>query len=429
MAEPRCPSYYTASLQQESDYPQLQGDVRVDIAIVGGGFSGVNTALELAERGYKVGLVEANKIGWGATGRNGGQVTGSLSGQGAMLKQMRRTLGADVGEFVWNLRWRGQKIIRDRTDKYGIECDLKNGHLQAAYKPSHIPELRADYDEIQGTWLADQVQWLDKAAVADVIGTELYHAALRNNYNMHVHPLNLCLGEARAATGLGVHIFEDSPVLHVEHRRTPTLVTARGRMTADTVILAGNAYHHLEREKLAGYMFPAVLNIVTTAPLTPEQVQSVDPEDLAVYDTRFVLDYYRLTADKRLLFGGGTNYSGRDSADIGAELRPRMEHTFPQLKGIALDFKWEGTVGIVINRIPMIGRVRDNVYYLQGYSGHGIATTHVMSEIMAEAITGTMNRFDAFTAVDHLRIPFGDHFGNALLAIGMQYYLLRERWH
>ena len=427
MTQQRCASYYTASIVQESDYPRLEGEHRVDVAIVGGGFTGVATAVELAERGYRVAIVEANRIGWGASGRNGGQVTGSLSGQDAMARQMRHTLGDDAESFVWNLRWRGHRIIKQRVEKYAIPCDLKHGHLQAAYKPSHIKALRQDFEASQHHAIGEHVHWLDAKAVREVVGTELYHGAIRNDYNMHLHPLNLCLGEARAAASLGALIFENSPVVDIEHGDTPVVVGEHGRVTADSVILAGNAYHRLERKQLKGKLFPASLGIVTTAPLSPEQVQSIDPEDLAVYDTRFVLDYYRLTADKRLLFGGGANYSGRDSQDIASELRPRLEHTFPQLEGIAIDFQWQGMAGIVINRIPQLGKLSDNVYYAQGYSGHGIATSHIVGEIMANAVAGTLEEFDAFANVRHIRIPLDDRLGNALLAAGMWYYQLLEK--
>ncbi|MCT8467241.1 FAD-binding oxidoreductase [Chromohalobacter canadensis] len=427
MTQQRCASYYTASIAQESDYPRLEGEHRVDVAIVGGGFTGVATAVELAERGYRVAIVEANRIGWGASGRNGGQVTGSLSGQDAMTRQMRHTLGDDAENFVWNLRWRGHRIIRERVAKYAIACDLKHGHLQAAYKPSHIKALRQDFEESRRHAIGEHIHWLDAEAVRGVIGTELYHGAIRNDYNMHLHPLNLCLGEARAAASLGALIFENSPVVDIEHGNTPVVVGEHGRVTADSVILAGNAYHRLERKQLKGKLFPASLGIVTTAPLSPEQVQAIDPEDLAVYDTRFVLDYYRLTADKRLLFGGGANYSGRDSDDIASELRPRLEHTFPQLKGIAIDFQWQGMAGIVINRIPQLGKLSDHVYYAQGYSGHGIATSHIVGEIMANAVSGTLEEFDAFAEVRHIRIPLDDRLGNALLAAGMWYYQLLEK--
>ncbi|MDW5377507.1 FAD-binding oxidoreductase [Halomonas sp. HP20-15] len=427
MTRTRCDSYYAASIVEESDYPRLEGEHRVDVAIVGGGFTGVATAVELAERGYRVAVVEARKIGWGASGRNGGQVTGSLSGQDAMAKQMPRTLGDAAGEFVWNLRWRGHRIIRERVEKYAIPCDLKHGHLQAAYKPGHLMALRKDFEESQRHAIGEHVHWLDAGAVRRVVGTELYHGAIRNDYNMHLHPLNLCLGEARAAVSMGAEIFEHSPVARIEHGERPAVIGEHGRVTADSVILAGNAYHRLERRTLGGRLFPAALGIVTTAPLSAELAAEIDPDDLAVYDTRFVLDYYRLTADRRLLFGGGANYSGRDSHDIGAELRPRLEHTFPQLAGIDIDFQWQGMAGIVINRIPQLGKLSDNVYYAQGYSGHGIATSHIVGEIIANAVAGSLEEFDAFANVKHLRIPFNDRLGNSLLAAGMWYYQLLER--
>ncbi|WP_227369921.1 NAD(P)/FAD-dependent oxidoreductase [Halomonas sp. M20] len=427
MSQPRSASYYTASITEESNYPRLEGDHRVDVAIVGGGFTGVATAVELAERGYRVAITEAHKIGWGASGRNGGQVTGSLSGQDAMTKQMRNTLGNEAVDFVWNLRWRGHQIIKQRVEKYAIACDLKQGHLQAAYKPSHVKELKQDFEESQRHAIGEYVHWLETNEVRQVVGTELYHGAIRNDYNMHLHPLNLCLGEARAAAGLGALIFEDSPVIDIQHGDTPVVVGKQGRVTANSVILAGNAYHRLERKKLSGKLFPAALGIVATAPLDQDTAMAINPDDLAVYDTRFVLDYYRLTADKRLLFGGGANYSGRDSQNIAGELRPRLEHTFPQLKDVDIDFQWQGMAGIVINRIPQLGKLSDNVYYAQGYSGHGFATSHIVGEIMANAVSGSLEEFDTFAKVKHMRIPFNDRLGNTLLAAGMWYYQLLEK--
>ncbi|SHF20907.1 Glycine/D-amino acid oxidase [Modicisalibacter ilicicola DSM 19980] len=427
MTQPRCVSYYAASIIEESAYPKLEGEHRVDVAIVGGGFTGVATAVELAERGYRVAIIEAHKIGWGASGRNGGQVTGSLSGQDAMARQMRNTLGDQAQDFVWNLRWRGHRIIKQRVEKYAIPCDLKHGHLQAAYKPSHVRALKKDFEQSQRHAIGEYVHWLDADAVRQVVGTTLYHGAIRNDYNMHLHPLNLCLGEARAAASLGALVFEHSSVVDIQHGDTPVVVGEHGRVTANSVILAGNAYHRLERKRLGGKLFPAALGIVTTSPLSPELASEINPDDLAVYDTRFVLDYYRLTADKRLLFGGGANYSGRDSEDIAGELRPRLEHTFPQLSGVDIDFQWQGMAGIVINRIPQLGKLSGNVYYAQGYSGHGIATSHIIGEIMANALCGSLEEFDTFAKVKHIRIPLNDRLGNALLAAGMWYYQLLEK--
>lgn len=424
-AAERCPSYYSASLNQETDYPPLRGEVHVDVVIIGGGFTGVASAVELAERGLKVAIVEANKIGWGATGRNGGQVTGSLSGDAAMRKQMRNKLGEEVDDFIWHLRWRGHAIIKHRVEKYAIQCDLKHGHLHAAMKPVHLQELEAAHAEAVRHGMASDVTLLDRAGVQNHLASDLYCGALKNTRNMHLHPLNLCIGEAKAAASLGALIFEHSEVLQIVHGANPAVVTAGGRINAKQVLLAGDVYHKLEAKQLKGMIFPAMGGIVTTAPLG-ELAEQLNPQDLAVYDCRFVLDYYRLTADKRLLFGGGCNYSGRDSRDIAAELRPGIERTFPQLKGVAIDFQWSCAMGIVINRIPQLGKLSDNVWYCQGYSGHGIATSHIMGEIMANALTGTLGQFDTFAACKQIKVPLGDLFGNPMLAAGMWYYRMLE---
>ena len=424
-AAERCPSYYSATLNSETDYPAVQGTIQVDVAIIGGGFTGVATAVELAERGLKVAIIEANKIGWGATGRNGGQVTGSLSGEEAMHKQMSKTLGKDVDDFIWNLRWRGHEIIKSRVEKYGIQCDLKHGHLHAAMKLVHMNELNASYEEALRRGMGEQVTLLDAEGVRSHLQSDLYCGALKNTRNMHLHPLNLCIGEAKAAESLGALIFEHSEVLDIVHGANPAVITAQGRVEAKQVMLAGDVYHKLERKQLKGMIFPAMGGIVTTKPLG-DLAKQLNPQDLAVYDCRFVLDYYRMTADGRLLFGGGANYSGRDSRDIAAELRPCIERTFPALKGVEIDFQWSCAMGIVMNRIPQLGKLSDNVWYCQGYSGHGVATTHIMGEIMANAMTGTLEKFDTFAACKHIKVPMGDVFGNPMLAVGMWYYGMLE---
>ncbi len=425
-AAQRNASYYTASLNDTTQYPTLQGQVSVDVVIIGGGFTGVASAVELAERGLKVAIVDTHRIGWGASGRNGGQVTGSLSGDEAMRAQMRKRLGDEVDDFIWHLRWRGHEIIEQRVNRYAIACDLKHGHLHAAMKPSHLTELRAFHAEAQRRGMGEHVSLLDQTAVRQHLDSTLYLGALKNTRNLHLHPLNLCLGEARAAHSLGALIFENSEVLQIVHGERPAVLTAHGRIDARQVLLAGDVYHRLEPRQLKGKIFPAMGGIVTTAPLG-ELAQQINPQDLAVYDCRFVLDYYRLTGDGRLLFGGGAHYSGRDSRDIAAELRPCIERTFPALKGVAIEFQWSCAMGIVMNRIPQLGKLSDNVWYCQGYSGHGIATSHIMGEIMAEALTGTLSAFDTFAGCKHIKVPLGDVFGNPMLAVGMWYYQMLEK--
>lgn len=434
----RINNYYSASCNDHTTYPEIRGEHTADVVIIGAGSTGINTCVELAERGYDVLLLEANRIGWGASGRNGGQVTGSLSGDATIAKQLQRMAGVDTTQIMHMLRWHGHDIIRERIDRYGIECDLQHGHLHTAYRKSDIPELLAAMEEAGHAGLEAHVQWLDKDQVHEKLCTPLYHGGVLNTYNMHLHSLNLCLGEAAAAVSLGARVFEQSPVLSLDYSNpttspgtSPTIVhTAKGSIKAETVILAGNAYHRLAQSSLKGLVFPAILGNLTTAPLDEKTVNKINPDNLAVYDSRMVLDYYRLTADGRLMFGGGTNYSGRDIGDVARTLRPALEKTFPDLAGIDIDYAWTGTAGIVVNRIPALGRIHGNVYYAQGYSGHGIASSHIMAEVMAEAVAGTLERFDVFSQLKHIRLPVGPTAGSALIALGMAYYRLRDRlWH
>lgn len=425
---PHTTSYYAATANDYPGFAPLQGELEADVVVIGGGFTGLNSAIELADRGLRVVVLEANRIGWGATGRNGGQITGSLSGDQAMLREFRNKLGSDTESYVWNLRWRGHDIIRRRVERFGISCDLKPGHLQAATKPAHVTELRALAREAEARGMGDEVRYVEGEELRSLIEVPMYIGGVHNRRNMHVHSLNLALGEAMGATSLGVRIFEGSQVTAIRHGLRPVVETAQGRVTCNTVLLAGNAYHRLSQGPMRGALFPASLGIVATAPLPEDVARTINPQDIAVYDNRFVLDYHRLTAERRLIFGGGTNYSGRDSADIAAELRPALERTYPRLKGIGIDFAWSGQAGIIINRIPHLGRIAPNVFFAQGYSGHGIATTHIVAEIMASAITGTMTEFDVFDSVKRLRLPFGNYFMHQALALGMWYYVMREKF-
>lgn len=428
MSEPFPNSYYAASARPAPRFAPLDGAVSAEVCVIGGGFTGINTAIELAERGRNVVLLEAHRVGWGASGRNGGQVTGSLSGDGAMAREFGRVLGARTADYIWDLRWRGHAILKARVARHGIDCDLKHGHLQTATKPAHIPELRAMFAEAQARGMGADVAWVEGPALAALVESPLYLAGLLNRRNMHLHPLDLCRGEARAAAGLGVRIFEESAVVAVEPGAPVTVRTAAGSVRAGTVVLAGNAYHRLARGRMRGALFPASLGVVATEPLPAEVAVAINPEDLAIYDNRFVLDYHRLSADRRLIFGGGTNYSGRDSRDIGAELRPALEATYPRLKGVRIDYGWTGKAGIIVNRIPHLGRLGPGILFAQGYSGHGIATSHIVAEIVARAIAGDGEEFTLFEQVRHLRVPVGARAGHLALAAGMGWYRLRERF-
>jgi len=419
-------SHYSATLGVVPRYAPLEGEHRADVAIVGGGLSGIATALGLAERGVKVAVLEAHRIGWGATGRNGGQVTGSLSGDVAMQRQLTRTLGAAAATaFVQHLRWRGHALIEDRIARYQIDCERQHGHLHAAWSAAHIPALHAAIDDARAAGLTEnEVRWLSRDEVHARLETPLYHGGVLNTRNLHLHPLKLCHGEARAAVANGASLYEQSAVIRIDSGRQPCVHTRSGRVRADAILLAGNAYHRLERRRLAGKLLPAVLGNLVTEKLDQATLDELNPERLAVYDSRVVLDYYRPTADGRLMFGGGTNYSGREIPEIASTLRPALERTFPRLAGVGIERAWSGTAGIVVNRIPIVRRLDNGVHVAQGYSGHGLATTHVVSEIMVDALSGRQSDlFDAFQSFHHWRLPMG----NALMALGMAWYRLRDR--
>jgi glycine/D-amino acid oxidase-like deaminating enzyme len=416
-------SYYAATANEHSDYPELQGAVEVDICVVGAGFTGIASALTLAERGYRVAVVEANRVGWGASGRNGGQLIAGISSEHKLLKKY----GDGFARDLWDLRWRGNDIVLDRIDKYGIRCDFTPGYLEVAPKPSHLPGLQEEFERLQAFDHPHGYRLLDRQEVREATGTMAWHGGLLTQRNGHLHPLNLCLGEARAAHGLGVQIFEQSPVLRIEHGTRPKVHTENGHVEADAVVLAGNAYHQLESKHLSGLVFPAGSYIIATEPLSAEQRREVNPINAAVCDTYEIVDYYRYSADGRMLYGGRCNYSGRDPRSIKAAIMPRMLRLYPQLKNLRVDYEWGGKIGIVLNRIPALGRINGNVYYVQGYSGHGVNATHIMGEIVADAIGGTMEKFDLFEQVKHFRIPGGQWLGSQMIALGMLYFRLKDK--
>ncbi|WP_439541715.1 NAD(P)/FAD-dependent oxidoreductase [Hyphomicrobium sp.] len=415
-------SYYAATANDQTRYPKLEGTHKADVCVVGGGFSGVSTALSLVERGYTVALVEAQRIGWGASGRNGGQMIAGISGEHRIESQ----LGADGRRLLADIRYLGHDIIERRIEAHQIRCDLKRGWGEVAARPRHMDMLRAYVEERHAEGDGDLLEVIEPDAMQTVIGSDAYHGAYVDRRSGHLHPLNLCLGEARAAAGLGVRIFEESPVVSVTGGASPAVVTEKGRVDAASIVLAGFLDPSFQTGPLNGLLFPTGSYIVATEPLAEDVAREIIPGDLAIADSNVVLDYFRLSADRRLLFGGRCNYSNRDPSDIRETLRPRMVEVFPQLKDVALDFAWGGKIDIVLTRVPAIGRREANVYYMQGYCGHGVNATHIAGEIVADAISGTMERLDLFEKIRQIRLPVGQFLGNQMLALGMLYYRLRD---
>jgi len=415
-------SYYAATVNDVTNFAPLLGAQRADVCVIGAGFTGLSTALYLAERGYDVHVVESNRVGWGASGRNGGQFIAGIAGE----KNIAKHLGKDVEDIFGKLRWAGNDIIREFVQKYGIQCDLKFGYLDVAIKERHLRDQEADYERLEKAGFPHEFSRLSKDETRDTIGTSAYIGALLNMGNGHLHPLNLCIGEARAVQSLGGSIYEQSPVLDIDKGSRPRVVTKQGSVTADAVIIAGNAYHTLER-KLRGIMFPVRSYIIATEPLSEEIVNTINPNDLAVCDPNFVLEYFRLSADKRLLFGGRFNYYGEDPEVIKKSHRKKMTRLYPQLANVRIDYAWGGTIGIPLKRVPLLGRISPSVFYCQGYSGHGVNVAHLAGKIMADAVAGTVEQFDMFANIKPLVVPGAHIFSKPMVALGVLFYQIKDR--
>ncbi|WP_306800390.1 FAD-binding oxidoreductase [Endozoicomonas sp. YOMI1] len=421
--EAHAQSYYAASLNFVTEYPVLEGSLSVDVCIVGGGFSGVATALELAERGYRVAVLEARKIGWGATGRNGGQL---IRGMGEKPGQFRNQIGTDGVEAIHRMGFEAVELVRERVRKHRIQCDLKMGYVDAAIKPKQMAGITEDYQSLKTRNYAHELRLLSQDDIKQYVNTDRYIGGMLDSGSGHLHPLNLCLGEARVAEGLGVQFFEHSPVVKIHKGNLPEVETARGSVTCQFLVLAGNAYLGNLEPKIGGKVLPAGSYIIATEQLEDRVWQNLIPQDSAICDVSLALDYFRLSADKRLLFGGMCNYSGRDPKDIVASLRPKMLQVFPHLENVSIEYQWGGMIGIGANRMPQIGRLGTNIYFAQAYSGHGVNATHMAGRVLAEAISGQAERFDVFANIRHITFPGGRYFRSPLLALGMLWYRLKE---
>jgi len=415
-------SYYAATANGMTRYPPLQGEHTVDVAVVGAGFTGVSSALHLAERGYKVALIEANRVGWGASGRNGGQMVDGM----VEIEKIEKRLGLQAASIAQQMNVDCREVLLRIIRQYGIDCDLKFGYLDLALNQRDIDYFHSEIAHKQRVNYPHKVTFVPREEMHSVIGSDRYVAGLVNEANGHLHPLNLCLGEARAAASLGVQIFEQSRVTKIRHGKKPRVETATGSINAGKLVLAGNAYLGKAERRVSSAVIPAGSYVIATEPLADILAAELLPKDMACCDQRVGLDYFRLSADKRMLFGGLCNYSGRVPQSISAVLRPNMIRAFPQLSNSKIDFEWGGNIAISMNRIPQFGRIKGNTYYAQGYSGHGVAPTHMAGQVMAEVISGDSERFDVFAGVKHWRLPGGKWFANPALALGMLYFRLKE---
>jgi len=417
-------SYYAASANPSPERPPLKGDITTDILIVGAGYSGLSTGLHLVEKGYTVTMIEAARVGWGASGRNGGQIVNGLN---ASLQTIKKRYGEDTANFVAGLVQEGGEIIRERVKTYDIRCDLKDGNVFTAYTGAHMRELEDRLNLWAGYGIRNQ-EMLDKAQLRAHVNSDVYVGGVIDHSGGHMHPLNLALGEAAAFEKRGGAIHEHTPALTVDTAAAkPVVTTPGGSITCTTLVLCGNAYLGHVVPTLASRVMPVSTQIIATAPLGDDLAHDLMPTDTCIEDVRYILDYYRLSADKRMLFGGGLVYGGTDPSDIKAKLLPNMTKVFPQLKSAKVEFAWSGNFALSFSRVPQMGRIGNNTYFAHGYSGHGVTGSHTFGRILSEAIDGDRSRFDVFEKVPWFPFPGGRMFRVPYSVVGSWWYALRDK--
>jgi gamma-glutamylputrescine oxidase len=416
-------SYYSHSAVPAPDRPVLAGQVEADVCVIGGGIAGCSTALHLAERGYRVVVLEAHRIGYGASGRSGGQ---AIAGYACGQHKLERQVGFESARQMWDISVEGLRLIRNRVARHAIDCDLHWGQLHVAIKRRQRADLLTERQELADRYGYQQLRFMERAEVESLLATKRYCAGLFDGGSGHLHPLNYTRGLAAAAHAAGVQIFENSAVTGL-HIADPAIVeTGHGKVRARFVALCCNAYGEPLIPALRSRIMPVGTYIVATESLGQARIEELMRENIGVTDSNFVLDYFRRSADHRLLFGGRVSYSGVDAFDTARATRNRMVKVFPQLGGARIEFAWGGYVDITMSRAPDFNRVAPNVYYLQGFSGHGIALAGVAGQLVAEAIAGQAERFDVFTQLRHRKFPGGAALRTPALVLAMLWYRLRD---
>jgi gamma-glutamylputrescine oxidase len=416
-------SWYAASANDKRVRPQLKGEIEADVCVIGAGFTGISAALELCERGYSVVVLEAERIGFGASGRNGGQI---VNGYSRDLQTIAGRYGPEKAVKLGAMSLEGGEIIRNRVEKYKIDCGLVQGGFFAAFTDKQVREMaahKANWEKYGHSGL----EMVGKDEVSRYVKTDRYAGGMIDRLGGHIHPLNLLLGEAAAVESLGGRIFEQSRVTAIDTGNRPQVRTAEGSVRANYVLVCGNAYLSPLLPEIHGRMMPVSSQVMATEPLDAALAESLLPANYCVEDANYILDYYRRTADNRLLYGGGIGYGGHDPKDLTSVIRPNMLKTFPQLKDVRIDYAWSGNFALTLTRIPHMGKISDTVFFSHGDSGHGVTTTHLLGKILGEAVAGHAERFDVWASLPNLPFPGGRALRVPLTALGAWWYGMRDR--
>lgn len=420
----RLSNYYEATSRFPRDAATLDGDTRCDVAIIGAGMTGISAALHLAERGYRIALLEAETIGWGASGRNGGQ---ALPGFAADQTKVRRIMGEAAARTLWDLSVEAVELLHAQIARFAIPCDPRRGYLHAAVKARQVGELEAwerELAELGAERGTGGFRLLRGAELSARLASPRYKAALYDPIAGHIHPLNYTLGLAQAAMAAGARIFTGARVTRIRTGREVTLETARGRVVASHLLICGNAYLGTLAKPIAGYIMPVGTYIIATEPRA--DIPELIPGNEAVADLNFVLDYFRRSSDDRMLFGGRVSYSTLSPPNLGASMLVRARRAFPQLADARVEHVWGGNVAITRNRMPHFGRLGPNVLFAHGFSGHGVALTGLAGKLMAEAVAGQAERFDIFSRIPHARFPGGKMLRMPTLVLATSWFRLRD---
>lgn len=417
-------SYYEASATRPAaDDPVLEGAIDADVCVIGAGFAGLSVALECHARGLSVVVLDAHRPGWGASGRNGGQTLVGFAKDEALEKQ----LGEQGIRAAWALSFEGVALVRERIARYGIDCDFTPGFMTVATKPKRVPELRAWMDAARTRWGHDRLEWLDTDATRARVNSHSYLAGVHDPVSGHLHPLKYCLGLAEAARKEGARLFAHSRALEVVRGARPVVKTARGEVRCRFVVSCCNAAPGgVLPAPIAARIAPVASYIIATEPLGCARADALIPGRAAICDNNFFLDYFRLSADDRLLFGGRADSVGVAPARLAEAMKQRMTSVFPQLAGVSVEYAWGGFVDVTRNRAPDFGAVDPNYYYVQGFSGHGVALTGIAGRVVAQAIAGERAAFELFSRVRHARFPGGPAWRRPALEIGMMYHRVMD---
>ncbi len=417
-------SYYAATANRQLSFPRLEGEQSCDVCVIGAGYTGLSAALHLAERGYKVHVLEAHRVGWGASGRNGGQLgTGQRSDQNTL----ENLVGLDRARQLWDLSEASKALVKSLIARHQITCDLTPGIIHADHKPGFVPGSKAYAEKLNKSYGYEQIRFVDKAEMRELLDTPAYHGGTLDMGAAHLHPLNYVLGLAQACHKAGVQIFENSEALHIQRTEPARIKLANGQVTARYVIFACNGYIDKLEKRVASHVMPINNYIVATEQLSDNLAKSLIANNAAVADSKFVINYYRLSADNRLLFGGGESYSFQFPQDVKAFVRKPMLEIYPQLKDTTIEYGWGGTLGITLNRMPYFAKLAPNMLNASGFSGHGVGMATLAGQLLAEAIDGQASRFDVMEKVPTRAFPGGRHLRWPLMVLGMLYYALRDR--